>query len=382
MSDATRKVIEIGLVLQGGGALGAYECGAVTRLIDLMNDAERQGQPSVLKAVTGVSIGAVNAACIVGSHGRGDASRRLNALWDDLVLQSPDFWPRQARRDLSLFGLPGFYAPRPDLWTFPTWTHYYDNSPLVATLTRHVDFAALNASPTLFVVSAVDVESGELTRFRNAPDGTKVRERRRDRVVAIEPCHIRASGSLPPPFAWTPIGKRVYWDGGLVNNTPLSDAIDAFSHGPDVYRLLIVMNLYPLCAQRPRNMAEVEDRMHELSYGNRLLQDRDQARRLNDLVAIIEDLAPLVPPDSLDAGLKARVEAALELKIIRIVDLDMQEPSSGADAQDPSDDQYGLRDFSLPTVSRRREHGSAVALKHLRPLFDDPEHFFARQARH
>ena len=380
MPEKPRKTIEIGLVLQGGGALGAYECGAVTALLDLMDAAARRGQPSVLKAVTGVSIGAVNAGCIVGAQDCADASRRINALWDDLVLQSPDFWPREARRDLSLFGLPGFYTPRPDLWTFPTWTHYYDTNPLVATLTRHIDFDALNANPTLLVVSAVDIESGALTRFRNHPDGAKVRERRRDAVVKIEPCHIRASGSLPPPFPWTEIGGRVYWDGGLVNNTPLSDAIDAFSHGGEVYRMLIVLNLYPLRAQRPRNLAEVEDRMHELSYGNRLLQDRDQARRVNDLVAIIDDLALLHPAGSLEGDLQARVDAALELKLVRIVDLDMQEPSAGP--QDPSDDQYGLRDFSPPTVARRRARGDAIARQQLQPVFDDPDHVFARQARH
>src|SRR4051812_5162934 len=59
---------EIGLVLQGGGALGAYEWGAVTALLELMDNAEAHGRQLTLKVVTGVSIGAINGACIVGSR--------------------------------------------------------------------------------------------------------------------------------------------------------------------------------------------------------------------------------------------------------------------------------------------------------------------------
>src|SRR5829696_9010691 len=73
MTKQGQKPIEVGLVLQGGGALGAYEWGAVTALLELMDEAETAGREVALKGVTGVSIGAINAACIVGSHGRADA---------------------------------------------------------------------------------------------------------------------------------------------------------------------------------------------------------------------------------------------------------------------------------------------------------------------
>src|SRR5215207_7831385 len=166
MAGQPQKPIEIGLVLQGG-ALGAYEWGAVTALLELMDQAEAQGRQVTLKAVTGVSIGALNAACIVGSRDRADALRRLADLWQDLRLYVPSFLPQLVRRDLALFGLPGFYVPRADVWAFSTWTYVYEPSLLPRTLERHVDFAALNASETTFVATAVDVESGVLTRFRN-----------------------------------------------------------------------------------------------------------------------------------------------------------------------------------------------------------------------
>ena len=242
MKKVPAKATEIGLVLQGGGALGAYEYGAITALLELIDEAVGKGHAVSLKAVTGVSIGAINAACVVGAATRTDARRRLASLWNDLVLETPMFWPRQARRDLALYGLPNFYSMRADVLSFSRWTHVYDTRPLLPTLTRHVDFAELNASDTAFVVTAVDVESGVLKRFSNK----KLDKTER---TTIEPQHVLASGSLPPQFPWTEIkeGKdaRRYWDGGIVDNTPLTDAIDAFSVDKDVRRLLVVMNLFP-----------------------------------------------------------------------------------------------------------------------------------------
>ena len=102
MTKQRQKPIEVGLVLQGGGALGAYEWGAVTALLELMDEAETAGREVALKGVTGVSIGAINAACIVGSHGRADARRRLKELWEDLRLDAPSFRSRSDARTFAL----------------------------------------------------------------------------------------------------------------------------------------------------------------------------------------------------------------------------------------------------------------------------------------
>src|SRR5207245_1912683 len=89
-----------------------------------------------------------------------DACARLDALWDDLTLEAPPFWIAAAQRDLAYFGLPGFYTPRSDFWTAPSWTYLYDTRPLLATLGRHVDFAALNASRTAFAARKVAAQPG------------------------------------------------------------------------------------------------------------------------------------------------------------------------------------------------------------------------------
>jgi NTE family protein len=370
MSETSRKLVEVGVVLQGGGALGAYECGALNALLELMDEFAADGHAIVLKVVTGVSIGSINAACVVGARSHADARARLDALWDDLMLEAPPFWMAAAQRDLAYFGLPGFYTPRPDFWTAPTWTYVYDTRPLLVTLGRHVDFAALNASATAFIVTAVEVVTGALRPFANRPLGSLPATR-------IEPRHVLASGSLPPGFPWTEIDGMPYWDGGIVDNTPLGLAIDAFSTDPDVDRMLVVMNLYPLRARLPRNLAGVEDRLHELSFGNRLRQDHDTARRINALVETIDELAARIAPDDRSDWLNARLDEARRYKIIdAIVNIDMQDPAATLvpAAQQAADDKDGMRDFSPETVRRRRRDGFRFAHDILRPAFENRWH--------
>jgi NTE family protein len=370
MTERARKPVEVGVVLQGGGALGAYECGALNALLGLMDEAASEGHAIELKVVAAVSIGSINAACVVGAKSRVDACARLNAMWDDLTLEAPPFWMRAAQRDLAYFGLPGFYTPRPDIWAASTWTYVYDTRPLLATLARHVDFAALNASATVFAVTAVEVVTGAVRVFANQPIGSIPATR-------IEPRHVLASGSLPPGFPWTEIDSMPYWDGGIVDNTPLGVAIDAFSTDPDVYRLLVVMNLYPLRARLPNNLAGVEDRMHELSYGNRMRQDHDMARRINALVETIDALADKVAPDERSDWLSARLDEARRYKILdAIVNVDMQDPGVTLvpGVQNPADDKDGMRDFSPETVRRRRRDGFKFAQDILQPAFDNLWH--------
>ena len=389
----TWKRIEVGLVLQGGGALGAYEWGAVTGLLELMDNVEAQGRAIDLIAVSGVSIGAINAACIVGAKSRVNACARLKSLWQDLALETPAYWSSMRldlssfglpsidpSRDLSLWGLPGFYVPRADVMQFAKWTSYYDTRPLIATLERHIDFDALNASGTKFSIAAVNIKTGKLTRFRNY--AVTETEAKKDAIKArfaskaipdnkherITPSHIRASGSLPPQFPWTTIGKDHYWDGGIVDNAPLSDVMDAFSPGEDVERLVVVMNLYPLHAQLPQNLHEVDDRVHELSYGNRVRQDHETAERLNHLVATIQQLAKLVPESDLTSELRDDIAKAALLKVVRVVEIDMQNPHPDPSQQQPFDDMEGLRDFSPRTIERRRALGREIALGRLEPV--------------
>ena len=359
------KSIEVGLVLQGGGALGAYEFGAVIALLELM-DAIEKARTVRLVAVTGVSIGAVNAACIVGAKDRADARRRLRALWADLTLDTPAGWWPAASSNLSLFGLPGFYAPRRDPWNALNWTSYYDTEPMLGTLAKHVDFAALNRSETDFVVTAVDVVTGELKRFRNHP-------RKNEPKTEITPRHVLASGSLPPQFPAMRVNGARYWDGGIVDNTPLGDAIAAFSGDGTAERFLVVMNLFRKERPLPKNMIEVNDRLAELRYGNRLRQDSDTAHTLNELVRTVDRLAELVT-EPLDLELHAQVDRARQFKVLEsITDIDLADPVLMAEAglATESGQSGGFRDFSTAAIQRRHDTGYKLAQLKLRKLFEE-----------
>lgn len=350
LTTSPAQSMEIGLVLQGGGALGAYEYGGIVGLLEMIDDAVRNGQNVTLKAVAGVSIGAINAACVVGARDRADARKRLKALWDDLMIAALPFVPSAVTDNIPLWYVPHFYSFQ------PTLTSLYNTHPLLGTLSNHVDFKALNASATTFVITAADVESGKLERFANRDVGTT-------KGIAIEPHHVLASGSLPPQFPWTDIGDgaaaRHYWDGGVVDNTPLGDAIDAFTGGAGVRRVLVIMNLFPLAAELPRSFAEVSDRINQLRFGNRLDQDCSTAAQMNELIGTIEALALLVP-----GGLPAELKA----KINKYKHVDIVEISFSGDAA--YKDQNGFRDFSSDGVERRRKTGRDIALKKLGSIFN------------
>jgi NTE family protein len=355
-SKQAKSRTEIGLVLQGGGALGAYEYGAITALLELMETAVNDGRNVVLRAVAGVSIGAINAACIVGAENFANARQQLRQIWDDFTIAAP-YLPELLSRDAALVSVPHFYGIRSDLLTIPSWKYLYDTHPLLQTLADRVDFKILNASRTAFVITAVDVETGALTRFANQSAATA--------GCIIEPRHILASGSLPPQFGWTEIpdsrGKmHCYWDGGIVDNTPLGDAIDAFSSDPEVRRLLVVMNVFPQQARLPRSFTEVNERIDQLRFGNRLRQDSSGALRVNDLISTIEQLAALVteplPPD-----LQNKIKQAKSVELIEI-QLTTDKVSDGA---------YGFRDFSRDGIEKRRAAGRTIALDQLSSVFDN-----------
>jgi NTE family protein len=341
--------MEIGLILQGGGALGAYEYGGITALLDLMDEMNKE-QNITLRVVTGVSIGAINAACVVGARDRADARKRLKALWDDLMIAALPFVPSAITDNVPLWYVPHFYTFQ------PTLTSLYNTHPLLGTLSNHVDFKALNASATTFVVTAADVESGKLKRFANRDVG-------KTKGTPIEPHHVLASGSLPPQFPWTEIGSgadaHYYWDGGVVDNTPLGDAIDAFSGDAGVRRVIVIMNLFPLAAKRPVSFAEVSDRVNQLRFGNRLRQDKSTADQFNELIEMIETISLLVP-----GGLSAELQA----KANKYKRVDTVEISFSGDAR--YEEQNGFRDFSQDGVERRRAAGYKIACETLRRVFN------------
>ncbi|WOF45030.1 FAD-dependent oxidoreductase [Sphingopyxis indica] len=262
------------LVLQGGGALGAFECGVVKAL------EEEAIFPDI---VAGISIGALNGAIIAGNPR--NATQALESFWSEIAVSSPALFGEDAARAIAAmqivtFGVPKFFQPRwmsPAILTSASWTSFYDVAPMKALIARYVDFAKLKASPVRLLVGAVNVASAELEVFDSYVDD-------------LTPDHVIASGSLPPGFPWTEIDGKAYWDGGIVSNSPLDIVIDRC--GPDGKRVFIV-DLFAGQRPLPSNMMEVLARRDEIVYSERVRSDlrfREMSGAYRELVERILDL--------------------------------------------------------------------------------------------
>jgi len=280
---------QVALVLQGGGALGAYQVGVFEAL-----DAAR----IEIDWVAGISIGAVNAAIIAGNPCE-RRLERLHAFWDRITAALPA-WPlfdgdygremlhEGAAALVAMFGVPGFFRPRP--WpplVAPAGTaaalSFYDSAPLADTLDELIDWDLLNEGPVRLSVGAVELESGNFRYFDN----------RTDRIDAR---HIMASGALPPGLPPVEIDGKLWWDGGLVSNTPLSHIVE--HQGGDM--LVFQVDLFSASAERPRTMMDVLAREKEIRFSSRTRQISDQLIRMRREHQRIARLLDKLPPGYAD----------------------------------------------------------------------------------
>ena len=328
-----------GLVLQGGGALGAFELGVIEWLLD------NGISPDV---VSGVSIGAINATVLAGSK-HGDPRKDLRGLWADLTTPALPPPLGLANGQMSLFGNPGMYAPRVDYLNLWQWTSFYETGPLRATLSKYVDFDKLTPQAThspQLILTATNLASGKLDRFDS-------------RKMAVTAEHVVASGSLPPSFPMTIAAGPTaggpptpYWDGGLCDNTPLSKVIDALEHREDdPDKTMYVVNLFPSSAPLPQNMPEVINRMMTLAFSNRTEKDLQRAHRTTKIIQLVDELdrMMLAHPELTQLkehpGYRAVKERKRPIRIVQITNADVTGPS----------------DFSPEAIEERRLRGYAAA---------------------
>jgi NTE family protein len=281
----------VALLLQGGGALGAYQAGVYEAL------AEAGIHPNW---VAGISIGAINAALIAGNPPN-KRVERLRQFWDHITANAfgvvahnvfgplvKGDWSRGLASQLSAgiamtHGAPGFFAPRSlPPWAYPTGaveaTSFYDTAILKSTLERLVDFDRVNSGGVRLSVGAVNVRTGNFVYFDTA-------------THTIRPEHIMASGALPPGFPAVEIDGESYWDGGLVSNTPLQWVLDS---EPRQDTLAFQVDLWSANGDFPGNLAEVETRRKEIQFSSRTRANTDQfkhVQRLRNTVAgLLADL--------------------------------------------------------------------------------------------
>ena len=287
----------IALVLQGGGALGAYQVGVYQGLHEA---------GIVPNWIAGISIGAFNTALIAGNP----PERRLDALrefWE--TISQPYLLPattlgqearfsgigEDARGWLDAWeawramveGQRGFYQPRswwgedPFTAPGPTRASLYTTQPMVETLERMVDFDRLNDGGIRVSVGAVNVATGNLEYFDNAH-------------MRLDARHILASGALPPAFPAVEIDGSYYWDGGLVSNTPLSQVFDT---EPRRDSLVFQVDLWNARGELPQNLLDVAEREKEIQYSSRTRTITDMQRLGQHYRRLLRELLQEIPED-------------------------------------------------------------------------------------
>jgi NTE family protein len=314
----------VALVLQGGGALGAYQAGVFQGLHEAGIDPDW---------VSGVSIGAINSAIIAGNLPE-HRLERLRAFWERITdrkiwAYTPDgdlF--RQMRNHFSAMatmtlGQPGFFAPRTEnpWFSMPgaeSATSYYDTSPLRETLLELVDFDLVNHPDRRFSVGAVNMLTGNFVYFDS-------------KTTVIQPEHIMASGALPPGFPAVRIGTDYFWDGGLVSNTPLQHLL-AQDDGRS--SLVFQVDLFSARGALPRTIQDVASRQKDILYSSRTRNTTDMHQRLLRWKKRAYHALLKVPEELLSDEERTMKEKLADLPEATILQLIYQQKSYEGEAKD------------------------------------------------
>lgn len=271
---------QVVLVLQGGGALGAYQVGVYEALLE---------RGIAVDWVIGTSIGAINGALIAGNRPQ-HRMQRLEKFWH-LIERSASFadllsiWPLAQNMvgnlDTLVRGVPGFFAPNPGAWLGPhaplgvEAASYYVTAPLHGTLTSLIDFECIAQRETRLTVGAVNVRTGAMRYFDSRDDSRLGAE------------HVMASGALPPAFPAIRIDGEPYWDGGIYSNTPLEAVLD---DRPRRDSLIFTVNVWQPDGHEPNSLWQVMGRQKDIQYASRADSHIARQKQLHRLRHVIREL--------------------------------------------------------------------------------------------
>jgi NTE family protein len=273
---------QIVLVFQGGGALGAYQAGVYQAL------HEAGVEPDW---IIGTSIGAINASLIAGNEPENRLDR-LEEFWRRM--RRKEFWGLSSWPGLSdatsywstlLGGIPGFFEPNPFAFLgahYPLGKDnagFYSTMPLEKTLTELVDFALIKDCRPRLTVGAAHVRSSQMRYFDS-------------RETAITARHVMASGALPPAFPAVRIEGELYWDGGILSNTP-TEAI--FDDNPRRNSLIFAVHMWNPMGPEPESIWEVLHRHKDIQYSSRVASHVARQRQVHKLRHVISELVKLIP---------------------------------------------------------------------------------------
>jgi len=286
LPDATRASTppgQIVLVLQGGGALGAYQVG----VYQAMHEAGIEPD-----WVIGTSIGAINAAIIVGNDPN-LRMQRLEQFWESMAWRSPlvqipnhpDWFNPWATLAMMTQGVTGFFSPNPASWwglqgrTGVEQASFYTTAPLRNTLAELIDFGLANRSGTRLSVGAVNVRTGEMRYFDS-------------RREPLRMDHVLASGALPPAFPAVRIDGEPYWDGGIYSNTPIEAVLD---DNPRRSSTIFAVHLWNPSGSEPDSIWQVLGRQKDIQYASRAANHLARQKQIHRLRHVVSQLADHVP---------------------------------------------------------------------------------------
>jgi NTE family protein len=276
---------QVVLVLQGGGALGAYQPG----VYQAMHEAGVEPD-----WVVGTSIGAINGSIIAGNH----PSRRfeqLHAFWNRMETNPNDplsslaglFGNSVTNLGTYLGGIPGFFAPNPAALlgqNAPLGIEnaaYYTTEPLRQTLSTLIDFDYLRSKATRLTVGAVNANSGEMRYFDSREDDIRVD-------------HILASGAFPPAFPAVRIDGEPYWDGGIYSNTPVEVVLD---DKPRRDSTIFAIQLWNAADSEPKTLADINERQKDIQFSTRDNTHIQRQQQIHKLRHIIREMSRMMPPE-------------------------------------------------------------------------------------
>ena len=352
----------VALVLQGGGALGAYQAGVFEGL---------QEAQIPLNRLAGISIGALNTAIIAGNAPRRRVER-LREFWETICQPNMPYMALHPLLEQSIFdmndatkqwlghlnasravidGQNGFFQPRVPAPVFsfmhnaPAETSYYRIDALKNTLERLCDFDRINDCGLHVSIGAVNVRNGNLVNF----DNKKTRLRAE---------HFMASGALPPAFPAVEIDGEYYWDGGLVSNTPLGDVLQ---QRPMQDTLVFQVDLWSARGAAPTNMGEVSDRMQDIRYSSRTRFVTEHFRQSQHLRHLLWRMLQDIPEETRERAEYAKLAKQVSTaKLYNVIHLIFR--------NQPYDLHYKDHQFGLASMREHWQRG----LEDIRKTLSDP----------
>jgi NTE family protein len=336
------------LLLQGGGALGAYHAGVYEGLADVGFTPDW---------VVGISIGAINAALIAGNppERRND---RLREFWDLVSSQARFALPaamdfarpmmnRMAATSAMLFGIPGFFTPRmpPPQFSMKrdlAALSYYDTEPLRATLEKLVDFDRINAGDVRLSLGAVNARTGESVYFDSS-------------TQHITAGHVMASGALPPGFPAVEVEGEYYFDGGIMSNTPAQYVAKGFR----MNALVVQVDLFSGLGDLPNSLEQVQERVKDIQFQSKMRFSREQVVELEKLRRTLADVLAKLPENLRSDPQVMKLEEVSQRGPLSIIQLVNRHDTKSSDFKD-----YEFSRVTVDELWRGGHDDVERALKH------------------